>query len=391
MDKILSVILIMMLTFIPPPKNAEPSYEVTISASGDVMTLSRQLDTHYDRASKQYDFTGDYGPVEPIIQAADCSIANLESTLGYEGNRTSINPRFNAPDALADALKHAGYDILGLANNHVNDYDDAYIFRTLDVLKNRGFDVIGLRRKDSEKNYLISVINGIKIGFSAYTFETGQTKAGIKAINGRRMTPRSSALLNSYRKDLPREDLDAMKRTVDNMRRSGAEYIIFYVHWGLNACTVVQPVQKQLARYLSDCGVNVIFGMHPHYLQPVDVITSPISHTQTLVFYSLGNLVSNMAGNKGGLNATDTIIAGIKVKKDAKTGKVTLSEAGYLPISCIRTSRWYYLLPVKGERGILPQYASVYARIDRVIGMSARAVTSLKIQEWLTPADFTSK
>ena len=49
--------------------------------------------------------------------------------------------------------------------------------------------------------------------------------------------------------------------------------------------------QQELAQFLSDLGVDVIIGEHPHVIQPMDFLTGRQGN-QTLVIYSLGNFLS---------------------------------------------------------------------------------------------------
>ena len=48
-----------------------------------------------------------------------------------------------------------------------------------------------------------------------------------------------------------------------------------------------------MAQKLSDLGIDVIVGCHPHVVQPVTVIESEVSGKSTLCVYSMGNAVSN--------------------------------------------------------------------------------------------------
>lgn len=369
-----------------PPK----AVEATIIAAGDIMTMPRQLTTHYDSTSGKYDFSGDYTYIKPYLEAADLSIGNFESTFSSQKIQDAGIPRFSAPDELADGLKYGGFDVLNFANNHVNDFGDAGIHRTLDILKSKGFEVIGMRNSPQDKNYIIQEVNGIKIGLTGYTFESSRDGNGIKTINGHRMTAASSQLLNSYGHSFTQANADEMSKTIQNMKNDGAEFIIFYMHWGKEGTTKLSTEQTRIAQHLANNDVDVIFGMHPHILQSVGMVNSQTSSHKTLVYYSLGNLVSNMGGMHSGLSNTDTMLACIRIMKDSTTGDVIISEAGYLPAENLRTNKWYPIVPVKNADGTIP-YPQAYSRIDKVVGASARAVTDIKITEWLTPENYKSK
>ena len=62
---------------------------------------------------------------------------------------------------------------------------------------------------------------------------------------------------------------------------------IVSMHWGTEYSFEPNEEQKELAQFLSDLGVDVIIGEHPHVIQPMDYVTGKDGN-QTLVIYSLG-------------------------------------------------------------------------------------------------------
>ena len=45
------------------------------------------------------------------------------------------------------------------------------------------------------------------------------------------------------------------------------------MHWGTEYSFEPNEEQKELAQFLSDLGVDVIIGEHPHVIQPMDYVT----------------------------------------------------------------------------------------------------------------------
>jgi poly-gamma-glutamate synthesis protein (capsule biosynthesis protein) len=66
------------------------------------------------------------------------------------------------------------------------------------------------------------------------------------------------------------------------------------MHWGEEYKTSHNSRQSDLARFLALEGVDIIFGHHPHVLQEIEVITAESRSRNTIVFYSLGNIMGNM-------------------------------------------------------------------------------------------------
>ena len=56
-----------------------------------------------------YDYTGCFTLVKPQIEAADIAVCNFETTLG--GAPYSGYPQFCSPDAYAEAVRDAGFDV----------------------------------------------------------------------------------------------------------------------------------------------------------------------------------------------------------------------------------------------------------------------------------------
>ena len=162
-----------MLLFVPEKNKAYASSEeksVTLLFAGDVMAHKKQVDYH--KFGKKYDFTGDYKYIKDIVSAADIAVANLETPLSGKAPYSGY-PRFNAPDALADALLYAGFDVVATANNHIRDQKDAAMKRTASFLSKKGFTVIGTSAKGGPK-YAVVEKNGIKLGFINFTISLNQ-------------------------------------------------------------------------------------------------------------------------------------------------------------------------------------------------------------------------
>ena len=84
-----------------------------------------------------YDFNSVFQDIQPYLEAADLTFANLETTFGGSEPYTGY-PLFNAPDAMADALKNAGFDIIQTANNHTMNSKAKGAVRTYNVLREKG-------------------------------------------------------------------------------------------------------------------------------------------------------------------------------------------------------------------------------------------------------------
>ena len=119
------------------------------------------------------------------------------------------------------------------------------------------------------------------------------------------------------------------------MKADGAEYITFYMHWGDEYKRTQSTWQKAIAQQLSNMGVNMIIGSHPHVVEPIELIHSEDGQTETVCVYSVANAVSNqrrglMQTNAPNGHTEDGLMVSYKLKKNSK-GVVSLVDFEAIP------------------------------------------------------------
>ncbi len=344
----------------PEPEPVPQSTEILIAAVGDIMVHSTQIRAQHDGESGKYDFTNNFQFVKPYISNAHLALANLETTFAGKSRGYSGYPMFNSPDYLADALKDTGFDVISTANNHSIDTGKEGLIRTVEVLQERGLEVAGTRSSESQSGFLIKNVEDIKVGISAYTYETPR-QGGFRALNGIPMSKELEKLVDSFCYDNLEEDLAKMEKRVNKKKEQGAELIVFYLHWGTEYQRKANSYQEKIARALHQYGVDIIFGSHPHVLQPVDFLDCGEGGKQTLVIYSMGNFISNQRYETLGNRYTeDGIIFYVTVKKDFASEQVTIEQVSYTPTWVNRyreQGEWTYeILPLSHVLESKPDY-----------------------------------
>ena len=207
------------------PTEAAPELHSTATelSTGDILMHISVINSG-KQEDGSYNFDSIFRYVKSYTQAADFSVANLETTLcgtdngyGYSGN-----PRFNCPDAIVDSLKDAGFDLLLTANNHAADTDLVGYKRTLNTVRDKGLDTLGTYLSADEQKWTIEDINGIKVGMLCYTYATGVDAKGAPQLNGN--APIAEAGICNY---FTYENLPAFYSEVegylDEMKAAGAE------------------------------------------------------------------------------------------------------------------------------------------------------------------------
>lgn len=221
----------------------------------------------------RYDFTGMLSEIKPIISSYDLAFYNQETILGGTQLGLSSYPRFNSPYEVGDAFLDAGFNLVGLANNHTMDRGEQAVLNSVSYWNSKGIMFHGSASSFKERNKpKIMEKNGIKYALLSYTDHTN----GLTAPIGKEY------LVNVYNEEQVKKDVEALKGKTD--------IILVSLHFGDEYSHSVSNRQKKIATYLSGLGVDIVIGHHAHVVQPTEMIGN------TLVIYSLGNIISAQRG-----------------------------------------------------------------------------------------------
>jgi poly-gamma-glutamate synthesis protein (capsule biosynthesis protein) len=221
-----------------------PDSTVTLALLGDVM-LGR--DVHPTSETFRY--------LEPFLTSADLALANLESPLTNAPPESESPYIFCARPENVRVLVDAGFDYLALSNNHHLDCGKDGLLETQRTLTEAALGFIG---PDPEPVY--HSIGGVRLALLAFDATA-------------------------------HFDLETAIQAVVSAREAGA-LVVVSMHWGAEYQAGASPGQKRIAGQLAEAGAALIWGHHPHVLQP-----SAWMHDQkTLVFYSLGNALFDQHG-----------------------------------------------------------------------------------------------
>lgn len=284
-------------TEVPTEEAPQLVSTATVLSTGDILMHGKVINSG-KQDDGSYNFDSIFQYVKSYSQAADFSVANLETTLCGTDNGYAYagNPKFNCPDAIVDSLKGAGFDMLLTANNHADDTSLVGYKRTLNVVREKGLDTLGTYLSADEQKWTIEEVNGIKIGMVCYTYSDGFSQNGYPLLNYNEVG--ENGILNYFTYDKLPEFYTQLQGYLDEMKAAGAEATVVYLHWGeeYKWKTGEGPNANQtaMAQKLCDMGVDVIVGGHPHVVQPADLLQSGTdAEHKTIVLYSMGNAVSN--------------------------------------------------------------------------------------------------
>lgn len=288
------------------PEKIEPSKDIlTLIAAGDNLFHEPMLQSSLGKEG--YNFSPMYAGIKPIIEAADIAFVNQETVFGGERFGYSGYPRFNTPAVLAQTLADTGFDIANHANNHAMDMGEAGIIATMDTWeKIPGVTYLGIRRQ-AETQPAIITKNNIRLGFLAYTYGT----------NGIALPADKPWLVSLIKRETMAAEIDALRPLCD--------ILIVSMHWGDEYEPEPNARQRELAAFLAEHDVDIVIGHHPHVLQRFEFFDRP-EGKKTLVFFSLGNFISNQRRH-------DTLAGAIMYVKLIKEGDaVSVDKSGLIPV-----------------------------------------------------------
>ncbi|MBQ1190612.1 MAG: CapA family protein [Lachnospiraceae bacterium] len=248
---------------------AEPEIEdITLLFAGDVY-LSQHVLGAYDKAGGIHGVL-DEG-IRAEIDAADIFMVNQEFPFTERGTKAEDKQyTFRLPHDRLHIMNEMGIDIVTLANNHILDFGPHGITDSIAALKEAGIKYVGAGEDLEEAKKLeIIEVGGRKIGFlgtsrvyMATSWAAGENHPGV---------------FSTYDPTLPVEEIKKADELVD--------YLVVYVHWGVERETTPKEYQRVMGRQYIDAGADIVIGSHPHVLQPLEY------YNDKPIMFSMGNFV----------------------------------------------------------------------------------------------------
>ena len=318
----------------------------TLTAIGDIMCHNTQYWDAYNKSKDEYDFSYVFDDVKNYTLSSDITIGNLETSFAGKERGYSNYPTFNSPDSLAKCIADIGVDVISTAGNHCLDMGFSGLSRTIDVLDSYNISHLGTyKTEESQKELLYNDINGVKIAFLDYTYGTN----GIPIPSGK------DFCVNLINKSL-------IKSQIEKAKSENADIIVACMHWGTEYEFTPNKYQEDMAKFLSDNGVDIIIGTHPHVIQPITYINN------TLVIYSLGNFISahevvNTANRVG-------LMVSLDIEKDSTTSKISINNLESELLYTYYTSNYtdFKVIPFSMiDSNYLSNYKEVYTKYRDIV------------------------
>lgn len=245
----------------------------------------------------------------------ECSFANLEGALSDSGNPMQKKHTFRGPEALVNILTENAVEAVTLANNHTLDYGNTAYDTTKETL-----DEAGIPYAERDGSVVFTTKNGLTIGLYGMVY---------------------------YKLDV--EDMTA---EIAALREGGCDLVIVAPHWGAEGSYHPTQEQVDVGHAAIDAGADIVWGSHPHVLQPIE------AYNGGMIYYSLGNFV--FGGNLYPKDL-DSALLQQEIIRD-ETG-VHLGELRIVPVSVSSIEKRNNFQPTPWEPGT-EEYDRVLSKLD---------------------------
>lgn len=290
--------------------------EIDLLMVGDVL-LHDNVQNSGKLPDGTYDYDHLFAQVKDDIEKADLAIVNQEIILGGTEIGLSGYPTFNGPYEVADSLVNAGFDVILHATNHTLDKGKKGLQNCMNYWKDNYDQVAVLGVFDSQDSYdndiYIYEEDGLKIAILNYTYGTNGLPLPLDM-------PYAVALLEE-------------EKVVSDLKKAEqlADFTVVCPHWGTEYQHKQSKEQEKWANLFLKYGVDLVIGTHPHYIQPVEMLTGE-NGEEMLVYYSLGNFINST--NESGRGTADRMIGGMAKVTVAKTedGNAYIKTYGVEPL-----------------------------------------------------------
>ena len=232
-----------------PPTPTVSDEEFILTFVGDC-TLGATPDSYYAPLgfikTVEDDYSYPFRYVASYFAEDDFTMANLEGVLQDRGVSTTNSRALLGKPEYAKILSQNSVEVVTLANNHTLDYGKKGYESTVASLEAEKVAYV-----ENDSILLVQTRSGLTIGVYAMTYAN--------------------------------MDEDNMRNGISMLKNRGAEVIIVAAHWGAELHYEPIDDQVRLAHAAIDAGAHIVYGSHPHVLQPIE------EYGNGIIYYSLGN------------------------------------------------------------------------------------------------------
>ena len=285
----------------PSPTPAAHTDSATISFVGDCSIGDsiqyKKAASSYHTCIDQNGYDWPFSLVKDVLAADDLTVANLEVV--FTARTQHADKMYNLmADADHVAVLNAGsIELVNTVNNHCMDFGRAGYQESLATLEAAGIASFGSIYAGREDGYdLLGVqdVNGIRFGFIGFSY--------------------------------PQEaDQQRIANRIATLREQGCDVVVVSLHWGRETHPTPTTGQMNYAKRILDAGADMIWGHHPHVLQPIQF------YGGKPILYSTGNFTFGTMSN------VDPATGIFQLTYQKEDGRVQLTELSVVPCQTQRS------------------------------------------------------
>lgn len=208
-----------------------------------------------------------FGDLIEEIKQANLSFLNLETPLCRNGESIKKSgPNIRAHPECVKAIADAGFDVAGLANNHIMDFGPEGLKETMENCEEAGIQTCGAGKNlyEARKPLLVERL-GVKIAIIA----VAEHEFNIAEENKPGAAP-----------------LDPIENLVQlELSRKQADLVFITVHGGNEYFPYPRPGLRKLCRFFIERGADAVICHHAHVPGAYEF------YQDKPIIYSLGNLI----------------------------------------------------------------------------------------------------
>ena len=247
------------------------------TVTGEPFTMFFTGDVMLQNVMGRYDEKGINGIISEYLEEemvnADMTMINNEFSFSTRGEQAPdkqftfrVHPRY------VSALQDMGVDVASLANNHALDFGTDALLDSFTTLDEAGIPYVGAGETTERAEEAVFVeANGRKVGvlsasrvIPVHTWNIINTKPGLFCTY-------DSARIVERIKEIEDE----------------CDYVVVFVHWGIEREAYPEEYQRELAHQYIDAGADLVVGNHAHVPQGIEY------YKGVPIVYCLGNYIFN--------------------------------------------------------------------------------------------------
>lgn len=226
-----------------------------------------------------------------LIKDCDVCCCNFEAPLKSKEFISKSGPVLCQSDHAPCFLESNGFNVITLANNHIRDYGNEGVKKTLKGFKSSL--LVGAGNKKQAYELRIKNVKGIQIGFLSFShYEFGIVDEGCSDENYL-----GGAWINSS--------------IVDELIRNAKDIVDFLFvlpHAGIEEIDLPLPEWRERYQHFILLGADAVIATHPHVPQGWEIVDGKY------IFYSLGNFYFDMCSKSEYWNCSLGVLFEIKEK-----------------------------------------------------------------------------